>query len=67
MSRPDLQPKLKRFSNMENKRYPNSTVDLLNCIQEATEYIRDKLGQPEMAIVLGTGLGKFHEKLEDKK
>ena len=66
MSRPDLQPKLKRFSNMEHKRYPNSTVDLLNCIQEATEYIRNKLGQPEMAIVLGSGLGKFHEKLEDK-
>jgi len=51
---------------MEHKRYPNSTVDLFNCIQEATEYIRENLGQPEMAIVLGSGLGNFHNKLEDK-
>jgi len=43
------------------------TESLWNDVREAADYVRGRLGQAEVALVLGSGLNGFIDILEDKR
>ena len=41
--------------------------DYINKLHTAADYIREKVGEADIGVILGSGLGDYVEALEDAK